>query len=96
MPKTRSKLGDKIRLSEMGEKAAQIPRERRRREILGTKGVAKQDERRKQISGKNKKLAADSVKRVGEYKKAQGMASGGQVCRGMGAATRGGRFTRNG
>jgi len=62
-----------IRLSGMGRKAASLRGERKRRELLGTAGVNKQNARRAKIAasgpGKHKRLAADSVKRVGEYKR---------------------------
>jgi hypothetical protein len=91
MAKKRSKLGDIIRLSHAGRAAAQLPRERKRRELVGNKGVNEQNARRVKLgeaSGpdKDKKIAADAVRRVGEYRKGKvkGMAAGGKTKCGIG------------
>jgi hypothetical protein len=91
MPKPRSKIGDMIRLSAAGRAAAQLPRERKRRELVGNEGVKQQNARRVRLgksSGpdRDKKLAADAVRRVGEYRKGKvdKMAAGGKTKCGIG------------
>jgi hypothetical protein len=73
MARPRSKLGDAIRLSAAGRAAANLPRERKRRELIGNKNVDMQNERRRKIIAKGgvnaKGLAKDAVTRVGEYRR---------------------------
>ena len=85
------------------------PRRRARRdELVGVMGRRKQDQRRLKIPGSDDKaLILDTQKRMKEYKankpteykcggKVKKMKSGGMVCRGGGAATRGMGYTRSG
>ena len=70
MTKPRSKMGDAIRLSGPGRKAASLRGEKKRRELVGSKGVAIQDKRRaKAKKSKNPKaLGLDVQKRMKEYR----------------------------
>jgi hypothetical protein len=68
MPKPRSRMGDKIRLSRAGRAAANLPRQVKRKIAVGEAGVAKQNARRKAVRKAGGNLAKDAVRRVGEYK----------------------------
>jgi hypothetical protein len=80
---------------------------KKRTKLVGKEGVIKQNSRNfnEKVKGAfskddtvSKAKGREAVKRVGEYKKGKvtKMASGGQVCRGMGCATHGGKFGKDG
>jgi hypothetical protein len=80
----------------------------KRKKLVGEEGMHKQNMREAKAKAKaavtpgksvNKAKTMEAVKRVGEYKegKFKGFAKGGKTsCRGMGAATSGGRFRKDG
>jgi hypothetical protein len=81
-------------------------REAKRRRIMGPRGKAAQDRRKHSLTGskaeRTKQSTREAIRRVGEYKKAKKQdfpganMSGGGLCRGGGAATRGMRYNRSG
>jgi hypothetical protein len=69
--------------------------QKQREAIVGKKRAAQQN-RADFLAPTEEARGRLAVKRVGEYKKAKGMKAGGQVSRGMGAATQGGQFRKDG
>jgi hypothetical protein len=61
---------------------------------VGTDGVNAQDTRARAAGDSPKALTRQAIKRVGEYKK--GKVEKDTIARGMGAATSGGKFRKDG